>query len=418
MKDFRLLTITHKTANITHIGKYIPTVNEDPEKLAAQLKKIKTEFKMEELLYVATCNRLTFFFVRDVEITDLFIIEFFRKLHPNIPEWCLGGILDVLAVYKGIDCVKHVFEIAASLDSLVVGESEIIRQLRVAYDFGKEHDLVGDQIRLVVEMAIPVAKEIHTRTNIGANNVSVVSLAVTQMMSHDVDKDAHIMMIGAGETNNLAAKILLNKGYSRFTVLNRTLEKAEFLAEKLKGKALALSEIQSYTDGFDVLFCCTSADIPIITSKLYEKLLQGDTNRKVIIDLGVPADVTKKVSSLFDVAYVNVEGLRQLASQNLAARFREVQKANNIIDRRLEDFKLSYRQRNVELAMAVIPEQIQAIKDRALNNVFKKEVEELDDDAKTVLAKVVEYIEKKYISIPMATARKAVEEELKKGELY
>ncbi len=412
MKNFRLLTITHKTANINHIGQYIPSVNSDATALSARLHEIKQHFQMDELLYMATCNRLTFFFIREEETTESFIIELFSKLHPGIPQHCLGGVQDVIASYSGIDCVRHLFEVAASIDSLVVGEREILRQIKEAYEFCQKEKLSGDHIRLIMKMAIPTAKEVLTRTKIGENNVSIVSLAVLEMLQYKPALNTNFLIIGAGQTNALVSKLLINKGYSNFTIYNRSLKKAEYLATRVEGKGFALSDLPNYKDTFDVLICCTRADRPLITPEVYQQLVGDDTSTKIIVDLGVPGDVSRKVVNDFNVNYIEIETLRQLAKENLARRMEEVEAANEIVGERLEVFRQNVRQRRVERALSAIPSKVKGVSERALNGVFKKEIEELDPNSKELLERVVSYMEKKYISIPMVVAREVVEKEL------
>ena len=412
MNNFRLITITHKTANINHIGRYIPSFNDDPGKLAEVLRNIKEELGIEELLYLATCNRLTFLFVREAPIDNNFLVALFGMLHNNIPQHCLHGIADVTAVYNGEDCIQHIFEVAASLDSLVVGEREILRQLRTAYEFCDQNQLAGDNIRLVMKSAIPTAKEIYTKTKIGENSVSVVSLAIQQMMQNDIPADARFVIIGAGQTNHLVAKFLLKHGFKNFTVFNRSLENAQLLADKLKGTAHTLSDLATYTQPFDVLVTCTGATEPVVTEQTYRQLIGKDTAQKIIIDLSVPTNVHPAVVRNFPVQYIEVERLRSLAAENLALRKQEVENALLIIDERLEEFKLLHRQRRVERGMAEIPARMREVKERALTSVFQKEIALLDQDAQLTLEKVINYLEKKYVGIPIAVAKNVLESEL------
>lgn len=413
MKNFRLITITHKTANINHIGRYIPSVNADPKALAVTLERIKSVLQLDELLYLATCNRLTFLFVKDTPIDNSFLISLFSLLHPNIPVHCLQGIADVAAVYDGEECVRHIFEVAGSLDSLVVGEREILRQLRTAYDFSNKHKLTGDNIRLLIKKAIPTGKEVYTKTKIGENSVSVVSLAMREMLKLNPPKNARFLIVGAGETNMLVSKFLLKHEFSNFTVFNRTLKNAEILANRIGGKALPLTELATYQQPFDIIVTCTGASEPIITQQLYQNLLNGDTAQKIIIDLAVPNDVEAVIEEKYPVQYIAVEKLRTIAAQNLALRQEEVVHAQAIIEESLEVFKVAFRQRKVERAMStVIPHKVREVKSRAMNAVFHKEIALMDDQSKETLEKIMAYIEKKYISIPISVARNVLVEEL------
>ncbi len=413
MNSFKLLTITHKTANINHIGQYIPSVNQNKEDLATTLHQVKAAFDIDEVLYLATCNRLTFLFVTDQELTDSFIIKLFAMLHPGIPKACLGGLLNVIAKYEGIACIEHLFSVASSLDSLVVGEREILRQLRTAYEFCSQHKLTGDRIRLAMKLAIPTAKEVYTYTKIGENSVSVVSLAMRALLQKNLTQDTRFLLIGAGQTNETAAKILQQNGFTHFTIFNRSLENAQKLAKKTNGRAFALANLASFNEGFDVIVTCTGAMETIVTKEIYTALLQGDTQRKVIVDLAVPTDVHRSVVQDFEMEYIEVEKLRFLAAQNLELRKKEIGNATAIVTAKVEEFNLLLRKRKVERTItSVIPRKIKDIKARALGLVFQKEIAAMDETSRQTLEKVVNYLEKKYIGIPISVAKEALDKEL------
>jgi len=413
VNSFKLLTITHKTANINHIGQYIPSVNQNEEDLATTLHQVKAAFGIDEILYLATCNRLTFLFVTDQEITDPFIIKLFAMLHPGIPKACLGGLLDVMAQYEGIDCIKHLFSVASSLDSLVIGEREILRQLRLAYDFCHKHKLTGDHIRLAMKIAIPTAKEVYTHTKIGENSVSVVSLAMRALLQKNLASDTRFLLIGAGQTNTTAAKILQQNGYTQFCIFNRSLKNAETLAKKTNGRAFALTDLPHFKEGFDVIVTCTGAMESVVNKDLYVSLLGDDKRAKTIVDLAVPNDIHRSVVNDFDVDYIEVEKLRFLAAQNMELRKKEVYKAEKIVTARVEEFDILLRKRKVERTMtSVIPRKIKDIKARALGLVFQKEIAAMDEASRQTLENVVNYLEKKYIGIPITVAKEALDKEL------
>ena len=203
-------------------------------------------------------------------------------------------------------------------------------------------------------------------------------------------------------------KFLSKYEYSNITVFNRSLDKAEQLAESLGGIALPLTDLENYKEGFDCLIVCTGSTEPIITAPLYEKLLNGETQRKVVIDLSIPNNVAASVVEQYDFEYIEVEGLRNLAKQNLAFREREVERAHKVLNEYVEEIPSLIKQRQIELAMRQVPIEIKAIKDHAINEVFRKEVATLDEQTKDLMEKMLAYMEKKCIGIPMKAAREAV----------
>lgn len=413
MNTFRVITITHKTANINHIGRYVPSVYADATKLASKLHEVKEVLAIDELMYLVTCNRILFFFTGKQVVDQQFAVKLFQALDPHIPEHCLDGLKDVVTTYNGLDCIQHLFEVASSLDSLVIGEREILRQLRTAYEFSRKQKLTGDSIRLAMKMAIPTAKQVYTQTKIGENCVSVVSLAMQQLLKQNLDQKTRFLIVGAGQTNNLVAKFLLKYNFTNFVVFNRSIANAQLLADKLNGEAHSLDQLANYQQPFDVMITCTGATEPIITKEIYARLLNGDTSSKTIIDLAVPNDVDASVVQNYDVRYIEVEHLRELAAQNLDLRKQEAFRAKKIISERVNEFKILMRQRKVERAMSQIPREVKQIKSRAMQSVFHKEIAALDPGAQETLERIISYMEKKYISIPMRMARNVLEKELR-----
>lgn len=404
LDEFKILTITHKRINLKEIGAFTLKETEGLD-FNDQLNRLKHEFGFSELLYTATCNRVMFFFTSTKHIDRDVVKRFFQYVNPELSTAWLDRLPEIVSTYQGLNAIRHLFNVAASIDSLVIGERQILGQLRDSYEYGRKHKLVGDYIKLAMNQAVVCAKAIYSNTQIGDKAVSVVSLATRKLLKTNVKKDDRILIIGAGQTNQLVAKFLDKHQFTNVTVFNRSVGKAEQVAEIVKGKALPLSELANYDQGFDCLIVCTASKEPIITKALYQQLKQGDEHKKVIIDLAIPPNVAEDVVEDFPVNYIEIEGLRSLAKENLALREREVVHAQAILEEYLDEFPTLHKQRKLELAMRVVPNEIKAVKKKALNEVFKKEVEELDEHTKDLVERMMAYMEKKCISIPMKAAR-------------
>jgi glutamyl-tRNA reductase len=233
----------------------------------------------------------------------------------------------------------------------------------------------------------------------------VVSLAIKKLLNLQVPKTARILLIGAGQTNTLAAKFLVKYQYNNVVVFNRSIGKAEKLSSKFDNRFHALSTLSDYKQGFDVLVVCTGSTEPIITTDVYESLLDGDAERKTVIDLSIPNNVAREVTTTFLMNYIEIDTLRALAQENMAFREREVTKAKEIIIEEVNDFEGQFKQRQIEKAMSEIPVKIKEVKARAINQVFHKELEGLDDSTKELMERMLNYMEKKCISIPMRIAK-------------
>jgi len=291
------------------------------------------------------------------------------------------------------------------MESLIVGEKEILAQLRKAYENCKEAGLTGDGLRMFMNCIVKTAKEVYTNTNISKNPISVVSLAYRKLRSYHLTLNERILIIGAGETNRNISKYLQKHKFSNFAVFNRTVEKAAELAADLNGEAYALDALKDYKKGFDVIITCTSAVEPIITPEIYTTLLNGETSRKTIVDLAVPNDTDPEVLKQFPVNFIEVHSLNELAKRNLQERYEELTHAEAIITENINLFCLELKQRKIELAMRQVPEKIKEIRNTAINSVFAEEVQNMDKESRETLEKVINYMEKKYISVPMIMAK-------------
>jgi glutamyl-tRNA reductase len=252
---------------------------------------------------------------------------------------------------------------------------------------------------------VKTAKEIYTDTKISEKPISVVSIAYRLLKNSAINDDSRFLFIGAGETNQLFAKYLKKQKLNNFVVFNRTLEKAQLLADELEGRALPLEDLSNYKEGFDVIITCTSAKDPIITSEIYSGLLNGEKGKKIILDLAIPNDTAPEVIENNPVHFINIESIQETIKRNMDERYGELCHAEHIIELNLNEFRPLVRQRKIELAMQVVPQTIKEIRNTAVNSVFAEDINELDQQSKDILEKVLNYMEKKYISIPMLMAK-------------
>ena len=407
LKQYKIVTITHRHTNLNDLGKYVIQDAEGQE-LADRLANLKLQFGMSELMYLSTCNRVMYFFVSDSPINSNFTIPFFQAINPTLSETDLADVEEIVSLYSGEEAIRHLFEVAASIDSLVIGEREILRQLRDAFKQSKKWGITGDSIRLAMKQAVEAAKEVYAKTRIGEKPISVVSLAIQKILKAKLPKKANILLVGAGQTNTLVAKFLAKHKFQNVTVFNRSIEKAQALSKKFNGFAHTLEALEDYDQSFDAMIVCTGATKAIITPQLYKKLIGADNSEKLIIDLAIPNNVEPEVVENFTIRYIAIDDLRALAKENLAFREREIASVKSLLTRQLEAYHIHFQQRQIELAMKTVPNEIKAIKAHAINNVFQKELETLDDSARELIEKMMGYMEKRCISIPMQAAKNVI----------
>lgn len=377
----------------------------DAEQQTQALPAVKQLNQLDELLFLSTCNRVELFIRTSKIVTSDFIKAILKSLNIKFNTDELNLFTAGAEVYEGDLAVQHVLKVASSLDSLVVGEREIITQVRKAYDNCNALKLTGDFIRLLLRQTIETAKDVYTNTAIAKNPVSVASLAYRQLRELGIKDNARIVFVGSGQTNTILASYFQKHKFANFTVFNRTLGNAQKLASVLNGKAYALNQLNLFKEGFDVLVVCTASSEPVINSEIYTSILNSESGKKVIIDLGVPANVEDKVATNKQVHYIDINSLKRQAEANLQLRKDEVAKCEEIIFNKTKQFGLLYQERRIELAFGNVPKEVKAIKELALNEVFAKELNTLDSQSKEVLDKVLTYMEKKYNAVAIKTAK-------------
>ncbi|MFD2147949.1 glutamyl-tRNA reductase [Mucilaginibacter antarcticus] len=401
MKYLKVIAFTHKQIELKELGKLVIC----EENLTAKLHEVKAEFGISELFYVATCNRVEFVLITPQLVDKAFATKFIQKLNIGLCSHHTGLFVEAASIYEDREALNHLLRMSCSLESLVVGEKEILAQLRKAYDNCREAGLTGDGLRMFMNCVVKTAKEVYTHTGIAKNPISVVSLAYRKLKDLKLCSNARILIIGAGETNQNISKYLQKHKFSNFAVFNRTLSKAQKLAKDLNGQAFELSALKDYNKGFDVIITCTSAVEPIITPEIYATLLNGDTSKKTIVDLAIPNDTAPEVLEQFPVNFIEVFSLNEVAKRNLHERYQELSHAETIIDQNIAEFCVTLKQRKIELAMRQVPEKIKEIRNTAINSVFAEELLGMDQQSREVLEKVINYMEKKYISVPMIMAK-------------
>ncbi len=393
MKDLKVLAITHKQSSLSNIGLF--HIND--EQRNQKLNDLKAYLGASELLYLSTCNRVEFVIVEHEstmqELTEK-VVTFFEVPH----------LVKELLQYQNGDAVLHLMEMASSLDSMVLGEREIITQFKNAYVECKAFGLTGDFIRILERHVVLAAKKVYTETRIAQNPVSVVSLAFKQFETRGLHKDGAILVIGAGQTNTNFCRFLYKAGYSNIHIFNRSIEKAEKLANLVSGKAYALVDLPNFSESIEAVVVCTGADYAIVTPALLSgwNLANAHTT---MVDLSVPENIGQEVkdSSASDV--INVENIEPISRENLKKRKEELIHCNAIIAQCIADFEHVVKERKVELAMQEIPKTIKDIKSKALQEVFAKDIATLDQNSIEVLNKMADYLEKKYISVPYKMAK-------------
>ena len=401
LKHLKIFAFTHHKLDVAKIG----LLHIETEDQATKMRLVKQEFGIDEIMFLSTCNRVEFTIVSGNEISAE---KFIKYLYPDLSDVLVQDFVLNIDEYKGENAVSHSLSVASSIESMIVGEREIITQVRNAFELSNASGLTGDFLRLLIRQVIETAKKVYTQTSIATKPVSVVSLAYHKLKELNIPLDSRILIIGSGTTNSNMCKFLKKHGFSNFILFNRTLSNAETLAVELNASFYPLSELPNYKKGFDVILTCTGANHNVVSLETYESLLNGDKGLKTLIDIAIPQDISPQIIQKHKVNYLSIDLLQKISNANLKVRANEVDCVKAIVEESLQDFIQLVEERNVELAMQDVPRQVKAIKETALDEVFKRDMEELNPEAREVLDKVLGYVEKKYISGPMKLAKEII----------
>jgi glutamyl-tRNA reductase len=408
LKHFKVIALTHRNLGLDLVGRFHIEPDHQKERLLPAVKA----FEMKELMFLSTCNRVEFFFRCSAELDELFVQKLIETLYPSLSTEQVEKATHGARTYVGIEAVRHLFHVASSLDSLVIGEREIITQVRQSYERAQKNGFTGDFIRLAVQKAIETAKQVYTETEIATKPVSVVNLAYRHLLDRELTSAMNVVYVGAGQTIEAIAGNLKKHDFQSVKVFNRTREKAERLAAVLGGEGYSLNDLVEKAGNFDVLITCTGADRSIIDAGTFKQM--NISGKKIIVDLAIPNDIDASVLTHFDIDYIAIDDLKAIAKINLKEREKEIFRCESLVETRLEEFEEAFKTRKLELAMQEVPSLMKAIKQRALDKTFSKDLEKLDDESRETVERIIDYLEKKYISIPMKMAKQVMlEQDLK-----
>ncbi len=401
---YKLLTLTFSDAQLDELAEYLIT-NADSARETELLRALKDALEVEELYYLHTCNRVLYLFYSNQPIAQLRknLTGFLQAQSQGNPE------MQDLKGYSGEDAVRHFFEVASSLQSMVLGEQEILRQVKEAYDHSWKAGLSGDQIRILFQSAQQTAKAVHNKTRISEKTVSVVSLAMKKLRRLGIHPEDEVVLIGAGDTMQKVARFLAEWGMQNVRVFNRSITNLLTLKDILpQVETYLIEEMTAHNLNVPFIISCTSHGDYVLTPEIVEKSThgQGLTECRGILDLAVPRDVHPEIITKYGPKVIEVESLRTVAARNREFRKQEVKVASEILNQEMSSFREKVHRRFIERAFQEIPAKIYATRDKAVGEVFKTQIENLDPEGQKLVSDILDYMAEKCISIPMQTARK------------
>jgi glutamyl-tRNA reductase len=403
MKVF-VVGLNHKTADVDTREKF--TFN--GSMLEEGLIRFKELPEVQEAMILSTCNRVELYAnVRDTAKASESIRTFLSQFH-NINR---GSLDNALYIYDDINAVRHIFRVASSLDSMVVGEPQILGQLKDAFELALGKKTTGILLNRLMKKAISVAKRVRTETRIAENAVSISFAAVelTRKIFTDLSKKVS-MLLGAGEMAELAARHLIGSGVKEIIVANRTYERGCELAKEFNGKPVKFDEFIQELVRTDIVICSTGASNYVLMKSQMQKAMKERKQKPVfIIDISVPRNIDPEINDLDNVYLYNIDDLQGVVDANMFERQKEAEKAEKIIEGEIETFLKWQLSLDSVPTIIALREKAEEIKKEEIDRLLNK-IPEIGEKEKKVIEYMATAIINKLIHPPTMALKEDTED--------
>ncbi len=397
--------VSHKTAPVDVRERFAAGAEILPELLA----RLTARPELEEAMFLSTCNRVEVIALPKSAKTSE---DASRAVRDALRQQIGASSIDELSgwLYErvGDEAVRHIFRVAASLDSMVLGEPQILGQVKDAYDAAMAAGALRSHLSRCVHRAFTVAKRVRTETQLGAGTVSISSVAVdlAKRIFGDLS-DHNVLLVGAGEMAEQAAKAL-GKGARSIHVCNRSFERAANLAAQFGGTAAPLEQLEMELLVSDVVVASTSSKTYVITKDLVKRAMRARKGRTLFfVDIAVPRNVEPAVHQLDNVYVFNVDDLEHEVAENMKARQKEVAQAEQIVETELAEFRTWARGLNVNPVIVALRAKTRGVLVAELERSLGGRLKHLGESDRAALMQMVESATNKLLHAPTTRLRSA-----------
>ena len=358
--DLLNFRITYKEAPIHLLEKF--TFKEIDRAYESFLEHLQ----MKECLILQTCNRVEIFAVVD-EGLDLQKIICYWATHSNLSTEEFSKIVEIV---KGDRVIQHLLNLVSGLDSLVIGEDQILGQVKRSYEFARNNNYLGSFLSIIFEKSIKVGSKVRALTGINRGSVSVGSVAVN-LAEESLDRldDKKILLIGSGEGASLIAKALKRRNVS-FLVTSRTFERAKSFAESLAGTPIIFEDAMDSLPSIDIIFVSTIAPYYLITYERIKKTMETKPSSLLIFDLSNPRTVENSISQIDNVSLFNLDQIGYIVQKNIKCRREEIQSAEEIIADEMRNMDLILKRKKADPVVISVFRNVDKIRERELNKAL------------------------------------------------
>lgn len=362
---FLAIGINHKTAAVDVRER----VAFSPEQLAEALQRMRVDTATQEVAILSTCNRTEIYCSQDAPDADR-VLRWLADYHGLPAEQLTGSSYQ----YQESAAVRHMMRVASGLDSMVLGEPQILGQMKDAWQAARTAGTLGPQLDRLFQSTFNTVKQVRTDTAIGENPVSVAFAAVS--LSRQIFSDLRrstALLIGAGETITLVARHLYQQGVSKIIVANRTLERAQLLSDELGGRAIVLNQIPDVLAECDIVISSTASPLPILGKGAVERALRRRRHKPMfMVDIAVPRDIEPEVGRLADVYLYTVDDLHEVIEENLRSRQGAADAAERLIELGTDEFMQRLRALAAVDVLRRYRQKAEALRDQELTRALSR----------------------------------------------
>ena len=395
--------LNHKTAPVAGREK----IAFNPDNLSLALQELLKSVQCKEAAILSTCNRTELYLIQDEKIEHIQekVIRWLAQYH-NVPA---STITPSLYWHSDRTAVNHIMRVACGLDSLVLGEPQILGQMKQAYSQAKAAGSMALVMDRLFQRTFGAAKQVRTETDIGASAVSVAFAAVN-LAKHIFAslEQAKVLLVGAGETIELVAKHLYENKVGKITVANRTISRAEIMAKKIGADVITLAQIPEKMADADIVISSTGSTLPLIGKGMVESALSKRKHRPMfMVDLAVPRDIEEQVADLEDVFLYTVDDLQGIIAKNMEGRRKAAIAAESIVSSQCDGFMSWMRGLNTQDTVISYRNQCLTERDLLLEKAMQQLKSEKSPEA--VLAELAPKLTNKFMHAPTSAIQSAAQ---------
>ncbi len=379
-----------------------------PEQVRQALAVFAKRFPESESVLLSTCNRVELYTATQ-SLQRLPSTSDLGKFLADFHELRLEDFQEQLAAAEDEQAIKHLFMVASSLDSMIVGEAQILSQVKTAYELACEEESAGGLMHSAFQRATAVARRITNETEIHRRRISVPSVAVSEVATQFFERfdDKRILLIGAGEMGTETLKYLTDAGAKQIRIVNRNAERAIELAKQFDAVTTPWDALETSVSEADLVVSTTSSTEPIFSLERFKRVLQRRKRRAILIlDLAVPRDFEAAIADLPDVYMFSVDDLQKVCDRNIELRQKEWPKAERIVQEETQKFMAEMIHRGSGPTIKLLREQAERIKQEELQRLLGKlQVYGVDENVTNELSVAFERLVNKLLHPPLQTLR-------------